>query len=336
MPPSSAPHAVDITFIIPAFNEEQHIGATLDRIRHFMPMLGHQFELLVADNGSSDATPLIARAEGATVLVQAGGTIGSLRNLAARHAAGRYLVFLDADVHITQGWVDNLPGVLDHLSAQPRTLAGSICGIPEHASWIERYWFDPRQRNHRITHIGSGHLLTTRAFFEELGGFSETMRTGEDYELSARAIAVGGGIVDAPALSVEHLGYPSSLRTFVRREMWHGESDFISWSSLVHSKVALLTVLFSAAHIALLAGVLLERFRAAYFCLALIALLCLVSAFVKYKGRPPATVLINSVLYYFYFAGRAAALFKALAGRLSRRIATSSARNATRRSGSRP
>jgi glycosyltransferase involved in cell wall biosynthesis len=319
-----------LSFIVPAFNEERHIGTTLDRIKH---LVDSKFpcELIVVDNGSDDSTAEIAAKRGATVLVHTGCTIGALRNVGARHATGDFLVFLDADVHVTPRWIDHLPKRLAELSERPRMLMGSITGVPANASWIERSWFDPSQRNHRITHIGSGHLITTRAFFEELGGFDEGRRTGEDYDLSARALAGGGEIVDAPDLYVEHLGYPSTIGKFIKREIWHGQGDFDSVRSVVKSKVAILTLSFVAGHVILVAALLGREWRLATGCVAFLALLCMASSYIKYRRRPLIVLASNTGMYYFYFAGRSAALFKALIGRASQRVASSSARSATRR-----
>src|SRR2546421_125107 len=50
--------------IIPAFNEVKAIAATIAEIRRWAP----DFDLLVVDDGSSDATAECARAAGATVI----------------------------------------------------------------------------------------------------------------------------------------------------------------------------------------------------------------------------------------------------------------------------
>lgn len=319
-----------ISIVIPALNEQRHIGATLERIAT-LATPHYICQIIVADNGSTDATAAIAVDAGATVVVCKECTIGALRNTGAALADGSILIFLDADVHITHKWASNLLSRLTELERNPRTLMGSICGVPTDATWIERSWFDPSQRNHRITHIGSGHLITTRVFFEELGGFNETMQTGEDYELSARALNVGGRIIDAPDLYVEHLGYPSSLRQFIRREMWHGEGDFLSFGTILRSKVALATVLFVSLHLAVGASLLLKWYTIAIALGIVIALLCVLSALVKYRGRPILTIVQNSILYYFYFCGRAGALYKRLAGAIFPRIVRSSARAPTRK-----
>jgi glycosyltransferase involved in cell wall biosynthesis len=305
----------ELSFIIPAYNEERFITEVVRRI-HELVRGRHDYEIIVADHGSSDRTVELARAQGAAVFVHTGGTIGRLRNLGATHAAGGVFVFLDADILLTERWIDHLDENLALLRARPRTLTGALCGVPANSSWIERCWFDPAQRNHRVTHIGSAHLITTRAFYEELGGFTESLRTGEDYDLSARALALGGQIVDDPRLHVEHWGYPRSLAEFVRREIWHGQGDFRSVRTAVRSKVALLTVVFLGLHVSALSALLSGRPILSLTLVALVAILCLACSRVKYQGRPWSIIATNSVLYYFYFAGRTMALAGALAGTL--------------------
>ena len=50
-----------LSIVIPAFNEEQRIGSTLERILHYLKPRGRPFELVVVDDGSGDRTADIAR-----------------------------------------------------------------------------------------------------------------------------------------------------------------------------------------------------------------------------------------------------------------------------------
>ena len=50
--------------IVPAFNEEASIGGLIDEIRRYVPEL----EIVIINDGSSDRTPFVAAAKGATVL----------------------------------------------------------------------------------------------------------------------------------------------------------------------------------------------------------------------------------------------------------------------------
>jgi dolichyl-phosphate beta-glucosyltransferase len=89
-----------LSIIIPAFNEEKRLPATLDRIRAYLSETGWEFsELIVVDDGSSDATAEVARAAGARVLANPGNRG---KGYSVRHgmleAHGDWALFTDADL----------------------------------------------------------------------------------------------------------------------------------------------------------------------------------------------------------------------------------------------
>ncbi|HEX8170167.1 MAG TPA: TIGR04283 family arsenosugar biosynthesis glycosyltransferase [Thermoanaerobaculia bacterium] len=86
-----------VSVIIPARNEEAHVGAAIDSA-----LAAGADEVLVADGGSSDATIAIARARGARVIE--GETMRARQvNRAAREAAHEALIFLHADTLLPRG-----------------------------------------------------------------------------------------------------------------------------------------------------------------------------------------------------------------------------------------
>ena len=99
MPP---PH---LSVVIPAYNEEKRLGATLARVIAYLEAQPYGWELLVVDDGSSDATAAVAEAAGS------GGqrAVRVLRNSPNRgkgfsirrgmlEARGKYRLFSDADL----------------------------------------------------------------------------------------------------------------------------------------------------------------------------------------------------------------------------------------------
>lgn len=298
-----------VSFVIPAYNEARFIAGTIDAIHETMDRR-HRYEIIVVDHGSNDGTREIATRHGARVHRCHEGTVGTLRNTGVRHATGEVLVFIDADVRLCADWGDQFDSVLDLLAREPRTLTGSTYGISVDPGWIERFWFRPELVE--MTHINSGHLITTRAFFDELGGFDESLETGEDYDLSARARAVGGGVVLNPALRVHHEGFPRTLRAFIRREMWHAAGDFQSARSVLRSLVAIATIFFVLAHLTVLAGLFGNTLGIAVGGMTLAMCVCTASAIRKLAAGKFLAVPTTSMMFYFYYWGRALGMLRAL------------------------
>lgn len=302
---------MQLSVVIPARDEALHIAAVVGAVqRQLRDLCAH--EVLVVDNGSVDATADLAREAGAQVISTAAVTVGAARNLGANRSSGSILLFLDSDVYVTEDWRRKLPETLKALEEGPPRVTGSRCGVGAKPSWIERAWFAPLAEE-SSNYINSGHLLTQRSLFDQLGGFDESLQTGEDSDFSRRARERGAEIINDPELHVLHEGYPKRLRDFMRRERWHGKGNFVDLSAVLRSRVALLTIGFLGGH--LLA--LISAVAGAWIPLALFALLvigiCLISAAMKY-GFGPQALLINGALYYAYFCGRSLALLDRLIG----------------------
>jgi GT2 family glycosyltransferase len=297
-----------IAFVIPAFNEERLLPETLESIDKLLRDR-LSYEIVVVDNGSTDGTLDVARRHHATTDVLRGVTVGALRNHGARLSSARVLVFLDADVVITCDWASHIEEALHQLADDPSIITGSACGVPYDASWLERNWFGPWQTG-RTSHMNSGHMIIARTLFETLGGFAEQMQTGEDYEFSLRAQKTGARLLSNPLLSVIHNGYPKSLGAFMKREIWHGRSDFESMQTIVRSPIAMAAFAFVFLHVMLVTGLMTGSPPVTLFGVCAIALICLAAAIRQYRHQKVPVILSNAVIYYFYFAARFFAFVK--------------------------
>lgn len=89
---------VEISIILPAYQEEEGILPLLERIEEVMKELGGSWEVLVVDDGSTDATPARAREAGASVISHPYNIgNGAAVKTGIRNARGRVLVMMDAD-----------------------------------------------------------------------------------------------------------------------------------------------------------------------------------------------------------------------------------------------
>jgi glycosyltransferase involved in cell wall biosynthesis len=86
-----------VSFVVPAHDEEALLPRTLGALRLAGAAARVPFEIVVADDASTDRTAAIAAENGARVVRLDARRIASARNAGARAARGALLVFVDAD-----------------------------------------------------------------------------------------------------------------------------------------------------------------------------------------------------------------------------------------------
>jgi glycosyltransferase involved in cell wall biosynthesis len=92
---------IDYSIIVPAFNEEEYLPATLQSLDACMERIeGATGEIIVVDNNSDDRTALVAKSNGARVVHEKIRGIGRARNSGAEQARGQVFFFVDADTSI--------------------------------------------------------------------------------------------------------------------------------------------------------------------------------------------------------------------------------------------
>jgi len=86
-----------VSIIIPAYNEEKMLPATLQNLNTIIAQVDAQIEVIVVDNNSNDNTADIATKFSCKVVLEKINQISKARNSGAKVAKGKYLIFLDAD-----------------------------------------------------------------------------------------------------------------------------------------------------------------------------------------------------------------------------------------------
>jgi glycosyltransferase involved in cell wall biosynthesis len=94
---SAATDELLVSVVIPALNEAESIEACVRRSIDTMEEHGIRGEVIVADNGSDDGTPELARAAGARVINEQRKGYGSAYLAGFASAQGTYIVMGDAD-----------------------------------------------------------------------------------------------------------------------------------------------------------------------------------------------------------------------------------------------
>ena len=178
--------AVKVSIIVPAFNEEKLLGETLAQIKTAglpFAQLGWETELIVCDNNSNDRTPEIARAMGATVVLEPVNQIARARNSGAAVASGDWLVFTDADSHPSAGLFADMAREIQSGDC----IAGGATIRWDHVHIVGELVTSVVNVAFRWRRLLSGaFIFIEAAVFRELGGFSHEAFAGEDLELSLR------------------------------------------------------------------------------------------------------------------------------------------------------
>ena len=99
-----SPAGPELSIVIPAYNEELRLPATLERVAAYLNNSGHEAEVLVVDDGSKDRTAAVAESFRSRIpalrVVSNGVNRGkgySVRH-GVREAHGRIVLFTDADL----------------------------------------------------------------------------------------------------------------------------------------------------------------------------------------------------------------------------------------------
>jgi len=103
---------MEISIIVPALNEEDHIKACLKSILN-QDFPRKDYEIIVSDGNSSDKTVEIARKYADKVVVSKKKGIWYGRNFGAKFAKGKYLVFIDADTMIKKDYLKTVHNYLE-------------------------------------------------------------------------------------------------------------------------------------------------------------------------------------------------------------------------------
>jgi glycosyltransferase involved in cell wall biosynthesis len=171
-----------ISFIVPAHNEQQYVGRTLEAIHESARAAGETYEVIVVDDASTDATAAVAAERQAAVVRVEHRQIAATRNSGARAARGERLFFVDADTLINPRVLTAAMRAMDQGAAgggAPTRFAGPV---PLYARLL-LWWINLFMRLGGMT--GGACMFCRREAFEAVGGFNESLFGAEDAVMSS-------------------------------------------------------------------------------------------------------------------------------------------------------
>ncbi|MFP4446418.1 MAG: glycosyltransferase family 2 protein [Desulfosudaceae bacterium] len=180
---------VAISVIIPTYNRAVLVT---EAVGSALAQEGPDVEVIVVDDGSTDDTGRVLDAFGSRIIrvTQPNLGVSAARNAGADRASGSHLAFLDAD----DLW---LPGKLARQAAFFQAHPGArICQTEE--AWLKNGRRINPGKKHRkpsgmifipslaLCLVSPSAVMIERQFFQQMGGFDESLPACEDYDLWLR------------------------------------------------------------------------------------------------------------------------------------------------------
>ena len=88
---------IEVSIVMPCLNEEETLGICIQKAQDTLEELGIQGEIVIADNGSTDASVEIAERLGARVVHQPLRGYGAAYLAGIAAAEGQYIIIGDSD-----------------------------------------------------------------------------------------------------------------------------------------------------------------------------------------------------------------------------------------------
>lgn len=201
--------------IITTKNEEDVIGRLIQSIKN---QTYKNIEIILVDNYSTDRTLEIAKKMGVKIYVK-GPERSAQRNFGARLAKGKYLLFVDSDMQLSQDVIKQCVKV-----AETDKKVGAIV-IPEesiaHNFWEKVKGFERSFYNEKGDPITDAARFFTKKAFIKGGGYDEGITGPEDWDLpeTLRELGFKIGKISARISHKERVSSPISL---AKKKFYYG------------------------------------------------------------------------------------------------------------------
>ncbi len=217
----------DVAVVVPVRDRAEELPRLLAH-------LGPVGEVVVVDDGSIDDSGSVAEQAGARVLRRArSGGPAAARNTGLSAVEAPFVAFLDSDCEPAPGWLDRLlvhfedpavvavaPRIVEPLGSDDSVLARyEAVRSPLDLGSREGPVF-PRSR---VSYVPAAALVVRREAVLAIGGFDETLTTGEDVDFVWRLATGGATVRYEPESRVAH-HHRSRLSAMLARRVAYGSS----------------------------------------------------------------------------------------------------------------
>ncbi len=193
---------VDISFVLPAFNEEEHIGACIESVLREMDASSARCEIIVVNNASTDRTGATAsRYPRVRVVDEPRKGLSQARNTGYRHASGWLIANIDTDCRLPKGWLKRAlssfavredlvalsgPAIYDDLPRLTQLLIRAWYLVLRAWLWLQRQW------TKKAGMIVGANTVVRKTALDQIGGYDTSINFyGEDVDLGRKLDAIG-------------------------------------------------------------------------------------------------------------------------------------------------
>jgi GT2 family glycosyltransferase len=207
-PAPSLPDPLTVSVVIPAHNRARLVERALVSVYAQRP--SRAAEVIVVDDGSTDATAAVAERCGARVVrLERNGGAAAARNAGVQAATQPWIALLDSD----DEWLPHLLASLWPLRGDHDLISGSslnladepggdrIGGAPVRAPMVLR---SPAALVFPHNFIASSGVVVRRDAMLAVGGYRTDLRYAEDFDLWLRVLERGTGVVSPAVVSLYH------------------------------------------------------------------------------------------------------------------------------------
>lgn len=199
------PEAPRISVIIPVHNAEDTIADQLEALAR--QDFADPWEVIVADNGSSDGSLAVARRFSDRLPLrcidasQVRG-VAHARNVAARVACAPLLAWVDADDEVAPGWLEAVVTALAEHTVVASRFDKERLNTPElqaTRSLPQQHGLSQHNYAPFLPHVGGSGLAIRKSVHDAVGGFDETLLRLADTDYSWRVQLAGHAIHFEPS-----------------------------------------------------------------------------------------------------------------------------------------
>jgi len=213
--PLSNPQFPLVSVIITTKNEERNIANCLESIKNQKLNSHFPIEIIVVDNNSTDKTKEIALSYTDKVY-NVGPERSAQRNFGVRQASGKYILYLDSDMILSENVVKECVEKCENEDNIALYIPEIIIG---NGFWIKVRDFERSFYNATVIDCVR---FVRRDEFLELGGFDENLTGPEDWDFDRRIREVGKvDIIEAP---IHHNERDFALGKYLNKKSYYAKS----------------------------------------------------------------------------------------------------------------